>query len=60
MLRHGAKISARAPTKGHVQTGARALAPCLGTKSERDLSRHGSCILFKYIHTNENKCLASP
>ena len=34
---HGAQISARAPTKGYVQTGARARAPCLDTKSEQGL-----------------------
>ena len=34
---HGAQISARAPTKGYVQTGARALALPPGTKSERGL-----------------------
>ena len=32
---HAAQISARAPTKGYVQTVARARAPCQGTKSER-------------------------
>ena len=33
--RHGAQISALAPTKGYVQTGARARAPGSGIKSER-------------------------
>ena len=34
---HGAQISARAPTKGYVQTGARARALAMGTKSGRGL-----------------------
>ena len=35
---HGTQISARAPTKGYVQTGACARAPGLGTKSEQSLT----------------------
>ena len=35
---HVAQISARAPTKGYVQTSARAQAPGRGTKSEQGLS----------------------
>ena len=34
---HGAQLCARAATKGYVQNGARAQAPCPGTKSERGL-----------------------
>ena len=34
---HGAQISARGPTKGYVQTGTHARAPCPGTKSEQGL-----------------------
>ena len=34
----GAQITARAPTKGYVQTGTRAWRPGTGTKSERGLS----------------------
>ena len=33
----GAQIRARAPTKGYVQTGTRAWAPCSGSKSEQGL-----------------------
>ena len=35
---HGAQISARAPMKGYVQTGAPAWAPGTGTKSGQGLS----------------------
>ena len=34
---HGAQISTRGPTKGYVQTGTHARAPCPGTKSEQGL-----------------------
>ena len=34
---HGAQICAWAPTKGYVQIGIRAQAPCLDTKSEQGL-----------------------
>ena len=40
---HGAQISARAPTKGYVQTRARAAGTGKGTKSERGLKRQWLC-----------------
>ena len=47
----GAQISARATTKGYVQTGACARAPGTGTKSEQGFSlrqKRFSFVLLKY------------
>ena len=48
MSGHSAQISARAPTKGHVQTGARAREPCPATKSERGLSCSVACYIIDH------------
>ena len=48
---HGAQIRARTPTKGYVQTSARARATATGTKSERGLRK----LLLGLTDTYESK-----